>query len=567
MFPDFSFANQRVVILGLARQGLALANFFCDAGATVTVSDRAHEDNLREELDQLAKLPIDFVLGDHPLSLLDNCDILCLSGGVPPQIEIVQEALRRGIPLTNDVLLTMQLARARGLGPVVAITGSSGKTTTTTLVGKMLQEMGHRVHVGGNIGLPLLDKLSSIHAGEFIVLELSSFQLELFDPSIAWNPTSKTNSSDKLSVGPDLAAIVNITPNHLDRHADMADYASAKLNLLRHLPTDAAVVINADDPVVSRLTDTLQTTEPLPAEWALDSRLSETRHALESATIIPFSQKRLLPTGASLARDLLVNSGHTLCKLSELRLRGDHNVSNVLAAAAISTAAHNKIGSTSHSSTITQLSDQLSAEQKQTEQQKAEQLSATIGRVARTFAGVPHRLEVIAETDNIQWINDSIATSPERTLAGLRSFGIGAQKLILLIGGKDKNLSWETLAHEVNNRVDHLIGFGEVGPLFIELVQEQARFARVSAPNTAVVRSLEQSVILASQFAKSSNAYSTRMTKNNEALVEKPIIVLLSPGGTSYDAYQDFEERGEHFRQLVTGQLATHLKVKSVNGC
>lgn len=567
MFPDFSFANQRVVILGLARQGLALANFFCDAGATVTISDRANEDKLSEELEQLANLPIDFVLGDHPLSLLDNCDVLCLSGGVPPQIEIVQEAIRRGIPLTNDVLLTMQLAKARGLGPVVAITGSSGKTTTTTLVGEMLQEMGHRVHVGGNIGLPLLDKLSSIHAGEFIVLELSSFQLELFNPTIAWNPTSQTSNADQLGVSPDVAAIVNITPNHLDRHADMADYTSAKLNLLRHLPTDAAVVVNADDPVVSRLTDTLQTTEPLPEEWALESLLSEIRSTLNSATIIPFSQKRPLPTGASLARDLLVNSGHMLCKLSELRLRGNHNVSNVLAAAAISTAAHNKINSTHNSKTIDQLSEQLSAEQKEKEQKKMEQLSTTIGSVARTFAGVPHRLEVIAETNNIQWINDSIATSPERTLAGLRSFGIGAQKLILLIGGKDKNLSWETLAHEVNNRVDHLIGFGEVGPLFVELVQEQARFARVNAPSTAVVRGLEQSVILASQFAKSNNACSSSVMRNNDPAAEKPIIVLLSPGGTSYDAYQDFEERGEHFRQLVKGQLATTLKVESVNGC
>lgn len=558
MFPDFSFANQSVVILGLARQGLALARFFCDAGAKVTISDRSNEGALQNELEQLGNLPVECVLGAHPLSLLDKCDLLCLSGGVPPQIEIVQEAIRRGIPLSNDMLLTMQLARVRGLGPIVAITGSSGKTTTTTLVGEMLRQMGQRVHVGGNIGVPLLDKLSTIHAGEFIVLELSSFQLELFDPAIAWdllgdsshngernsgrnNEHNSKDDANTLFAGPDVAAILNITPNHLDRHADMAAYASAKLNLLRHLPSGATVVLNADDPVVSGLISS--SVAPLPEEWPLDNLIAETRDKLGEITVMPFSQKRELASGASTqktnnAEMMLVCNGSTICSQSNIRLRGAHNVSNVLAAAAISEAAA--------------ISGNIVNQQER---------STAISTVASTFAGVPHRLEVIAEANNVQWINDSIATSPERTLAGLRSFDLDEQVLILLIGGKDKNLSWETLADEVNQRVDHLIGFGEVGPSFVELVQEYARFARIKAPNTAVVSQLGQAVKLAAQFAKSKNARSKTIDQDgasNSAAGEKqkPIVVLLSPGGTSYDAYKDFEDRGDHFRQLVEEQLA-----------
>ncbi|MCB0129872.1 MAG: hypothetical protein KDD78_03455, partial [Caldilineaceae bacterium] len=143
--------GKRVVVLGLARQGMALARFLTSAGARVTVSDRAPAEELRDELQALDALGVHHVLGGHPLSLLDECDLLCLSGGVPPQLEIVQAAITRGIPLSNDSLLTLQAIRVLNLGPVVAITGSSGKTTTTTLVGEMVAASGQTVHVGGNI--------------------------------------------------------------------------------------------------------------------------------------------------------------------------------------------------------------------------------------------------------------------------------------------------------------------------------------------------------------------------------------------------------------------------------
>ena len=338
----FDFEGKRIVILGLARQGLALARYFVRNGATVVISDAAPADRLQSEIDMLKDLPVELELGGHPESLLDGCDLLCLSGGVPPQLAIVQSAIARGIRLSNDSLLTMQLCRQHGLGPVIAVTGSSGKTTTTTLVGEMLAAGGIRVHVGGNIGIPLIDRLRTIGAGEPIVLEMSSFQLELFDPAIAYGPLD--------GVGPDIVAILNITPNHLDRHGTMAAYAGAKLNLLSCLPTEAAVVLSADDPVTAELIDARSALSAdraqsadlgLPAQWGLRELLADASDLLaeRNAEIVPFSCLKVQPGGAWCQDDMLVSQGDPVCSRGDVKLRGIHNVSNLLAAMAIARRA------------------------------------------------------------------------------------------------------------------------------------------------------------------------------------------------------------------------------------
>ncbi|MCZ0941189.1 MAG: UDP-N-acetylmuramoyl-L-alanine--D-glutamate ligase [Caldilineaceae bacterium] len=504
---EFNFEKRNVVILGMGRQGLALARFFVAAGADVTISDVSPEQELAEELEQLGDLPVALALGGHPANLLDDCDLLCLSGGVRLQAPLVQDAIRRGIPLSNDSLLTMQLAPCA----VIAITGSSGKTTTTTLVGEMLQatvEDARTVHVGGNIGRPLLDRLGEIQEDDMMVLELSSFQLELFDSEVAYG------SLDQM--GPDVAAILNVTPNHLDRHPSMADYVLAKSNLLRHLKPASVVVLNADDPVASRMAG-WSDAEPVPPEWELDSLLAQCRSVLgKSRRIIPFSTSasRVRRTAlhktdirsaagawASETTEDLLFEGRPFCRRPEVRLRGEHNISNLLAAAAVSGAAG-------------------ASEQ-------------AMGHVARSFAGVPHRLEEMRPKDNVVWINDSIATAPERAVAGLQVFPPGAQTLILLAGGKDKNLPWDTFADEVLDRVQCLIGFGEAGSMIADKVRERASFRRISAPCCAVVKRLDEAVVLAKQTATPGT------------------VVLFSPGGTSYDAYKDFEQRGDHFRNLV----------------
>lgn len=489
----FRFKNQNIVIMGLARQGLALTRFFVAAGANVIISDVAAADALTDAVKQLGDLPVTLVLGEHPTSLLDSCDLLCLSSGVQPHIPFLKEAVRRGIPLSNDSLLTLQLAPC----PVIALTGSSGKTTTTTLVGEMLRETfgdSCNVHVGGNIGLPMLDRLDTMQADDLMVLELSSFQLELFDPTLAYGPLDQ--------LGPDVAAILNITPNHLDRHSSMLAYAQAKSNLLRYLKPTSTVVFNIDDPVTSQMGGWYNKDAPVPPDWQLDDLLFECHSALDRCRrVIPFSRSHVLEAGVWATDEELIFENEPFCHRSEILLRGEHNISNLLAAAAISGAAGASI--------------------------------KAMGRVARSFSGVPHRLEEIPYQGDVLWINDSIATAPERAVAGLRVFSPGAQTLILLAGGKDKNLPWDTFADEVLARVQFLIGFGEAGATIAEKVKERASFRQISAPNCAVVQRLDEAVMLAEKTAIPGT------------------VVLLSPGGTSFDAYKNFEQRGEHFRRLV----------------
>lgn len=532
------FTNKKVVILGLARQGIALARFFAQAGAQTIISDMAPADALEAELAQLTDLPVEVVLGGHPEELLNGCDLLCLSGGVPPQIQIVRQAISQGIPLSNDSLLTFQAARAGNLGPVIAITGSSGKTTTTTLVGQMLAASGKPVHVGGNIGTPLIDRLETINPGDCIVVELSSFQLELFDPNLALGTFEE--------LGPDVAAILNITPNHLDRHADMAAYATAKFNLVRHLRMEGQVVLSADDPVTARLggeawhretPDTKplpRSREEIPTQWGMNGVIATVQTALTTPPkrLIPFSRRGILPYGAWLEDDTLYYNGDIICRRDEVQLRGEHNISNILAAAAISGAAGATVDA--------------------------------MGEVARTFAGVPHRLEVVVAHDHVTWINDSIATSPERALAALRCFPPHEQTLILLGGGKDKNLPWDTLADEVLTRVDYLIGFGNAGPILMDKVQERAQFTKRRAPNSALVQRLDEAVALAGRVARTAPPALGAGGESNAKLTAKPAVVLLSPGGTSYDAYRDFEARGEHFRALVMQWIAEQDAIVSV---
>jgi UDP-N-acetylmuramoylalanine--D-glutamate ligase len=247
--------------------------------------------------------------------------------------------------------------------------------------------------------------------------------------------------------------------------------------------------------------------------------MAATQAALAQAqpSLVCFSRQRVLPSGAWLDGETMYYNGQRFGQRKEVKLRGDHNVSNLVAAAAISGAA-----------------------------------GATIEgmrQVTATFEGVQHRLEVVAELHGVLWINDSIATSPERSVAALRSFAPGAQTLILLAGGKDKNLPWEQFADEAIQRVNVLIGFGQAGAMIVSTVQERARYMRRQAPNTAVVQRLDEAVELAERVAQ------LRPMRNGGDQRDPHTVVLLSPGGTSYDAYKDFEARGEHFRQLVARWL------------
>jgi UDP-N-acetylmuramoylalanine--D-glutamate ligase len=215
------FQGARATIIGLAREGTALARFLAQRGAEVTVSDLRKEEELQENVAQLKGLPIHFVLGGHPGEVLDRTDILFLSPGVPRDVPIVAAAQEKGIPISSETNLFTELCPAA----IIGITGSSGKTTTVSLVGQMLRASGFCTWVGGNIGQPLIEHLEEIEPTDKVVMELSSFQLEI----MAWSPP--------------IAAILNITPNHLDRHPSMEAYIEAKFNILRfQQPSDVAVL-------------------------------------------------------------------------------------------------------------------------------------------------------------------------------------------------------------------------------------------------------------------------------------------------------------------------------------
>lgn len=447
--------GKRLVILGLARQGRALARFAARVGAEVVVSDLGSPDELAGSVAALKDVDVDFVLGEHPLSLLEGTDVLAVSGGVPLTAPIVQAALERGIILTNDSLEFARRVRA----PLVGITGSAGKTTTTALVGAIGRTSGKQTWVGGNIGNPLIEDVEAIASDDFVVQELSSFQLELWDGS------------------PAIAAVLNVTPNHLDRHGTMDSYVAAKANIVRYQGADDVAVLCADDPGAMSLAE------------------------LVKGRLRTYSARKPVDDGAYIAREQvwLAAGGESqpLFPRDMIPLRGEHNVLNVLAAVTIANSAGID--------------------------------AAAIHEAVAAFEPVPHRLEPVAISGGVKYVNDSIATAPERTLAAVAAFD---EPLILLAGGQDKNMLWDEWATTVSARARHIVVFGALGPPMEGLLAAQP-----APPPITRVRTLAEAVAVAAELARPGD------------------VVLLSPGGTSYDAYRDFEERGEEFRQLV-GALA-----------
>jgi UDP-N-acetylmuramoylalanine--D-glutamate ligase len=450
---------QSVVVIGAARQGLALARYLAQGGAHVTLTDQRPAEQLGAAQASLGALPITWVLGGHPFSLLDHADLLCPSGGVPLTLPIIVEAQQRGIPLSNDSQIFLEAAPC----PVIGITGSAGKTTTTTLVGRMAQAVKtRRSFVGGNIGTPLISSLAEMTPSDLAVMELSSFQLEIMTRS------------------PQVAAILNITPNHLDRHGTMAAYSAAKAHILAHQDAEDAAVLGRED----------------PGAWGLAGRVH--------GRLVAFG--RDCPPGGRMGTFLREDgwlcytdgqSTQPLMPRTVIRLRGDHNLLNILAACAIAKAAG----------------------------LPNEALRAGV----EDFLGVAHRLEFVRTWGGAAWYNDSIATAPERSMAAIRAF---SEPLVLLVGGRDKDLPWEDFARLVRERVDHVVLFGECAGKVAAVLD--AVSAAGDRPYTFEhCAGLQQAVQAAAR------------------VVQPGDVVLLSPGGTSFDEFRDFEQRGEAFRQWV----------------
>jgi UDP-N-acetylmuramoylalanine--D-glutamate ligase len=451
--------GKRVVVLGLARQGKALARYLAERGAEVTVSDLKSASELAAATEELDGLGVRFVFGSHPPELIEGADLLCLSGGVPAGLPLAEQARDRGIRVTNDAQLLLEASPA----PSIGITGSAGKSTVTALVGRMaraaLEPTGRGVWVGGNIGRPLITDVDRIQPDDLVVLELSSFQLEL------------------MTLSPNIAAVLNITPNHLDRHGSMEAYIAAKRRILEFQKPDDLAVLGSED----------------PEAWAL--------RRVVRGRLITFGWSLEAPEGAYLEGDSIQLSRddhtETVCKTEAIRLPGRHNLLNVLAACAIGGAAG----------------------------LDSDALAAGI----HGFTGLPHRLERVRQVRGVEWVNDSIATAPERAIAAIQSF---SEPLVLLAGGRDKDLPWDRLATLIVERVDHLVVFGEAA----DKVEKAVR-AKASAGSRPLTLDRAPDLETAVRAA--------------ELVAEPGDIVLLAPGGTSFDEFTDFEARGEKFRELV----------------
>jgi UDP-N-acetylmuramoylalanine--D-glutamate ligase len=449
--------GRRVLILGAARQGLALARWLSLHGAHVTLSDMRSADELQLARDSLAEYQIDWALGGHPLELLDTTDLVCPSGGVPLTLPIVAEAVSRGIPLSNDSQIFMEAVPCKTIG----ITGSAGKTTTTTLVGRMAKNVyGDKAYIGGNIGDPLINYVDSMNSEDVAVLELSSFQL------------------DQMTSSPNIAAVLNITPNHLDRHGTMEAYTAAKAHILEFQSEADTAVLGRNDQGAWDLRDKVQ-----------GKLLTFSLHDLDEGLNGTYLHNGML----NLRDD---NNDQPLMAREKILLRGDHNVSNVLASLAIGHAA-------------------------------GFPLNAMLEAV-KDFHGVPHRLELVRELHGARWYNDSMASAPERTIAAIRAFD---EPIVLLLGGRDKNLPWEDLMQLVDQRVKYAVLFGEAA----EKIQKTVNSLGLGEKRCTLsrVNGLHEAVLKAAEVAESGD------------------VVLLSPGGTSFDEFKDFADRGERFKSWV----------------
>jgi len=471
------FKNKKVAVVGLAKTGTALIKFLLAKGAKITALDKKIKEELGDVYKELEGLLVDFRLGQKYLEGLEKFDFIFISPGVPADLPQLEEARKRGQRISSETELFFDLCP----GKIIGITGTNGKTTTVTLIAELLKSETRdpkaktnsqskvpipkfEVWVGGNIGEPLIEMVEQIKPDDLVVLELSSFQLE------------------NLKKSPQIAVILNITPDHLDRHKTFENYIAAKTNIIKYQNSTDVAILNFDDPVTSKLA------------------------GKTAARLVLFSLNSKLDEGVFLKNKKIVSSikgkEEALLGLEDIKIPGEHNISNVLAALAVADV----VG--------------VSRE--------------TIKSVVSNFAGVEHRIEFTRELDGIRYYNDSKATTPDSTIAALEAF---SSPIILIAGGYDKHADFTKLAEKIVEKVKYLVLLGQTkdqiaGAVKIALEEVGGKF-REFRHNFA--ESLPEAIRLA------------------RAKGEKGDIVLLSPACASWDMFKSFEERGRLFKEIVNG--------------
>ena len=444
--------NKKVAIIGLGVSNLPLIDYLSNLGSHIVLFNNKPIDD--DILDKIYKYKLEFYFGDNYLSKLKGFDVIFRSPSCRPDIPEIQEEVERGAVLTSEIELVMSL----NPGKTIAVTGSDGKTTTTSLIYEILKEDNQRCYLGGNIGTPLFTRIKEFRPQDYVVLELSSFQLMTMEQS------------------PDIAVITNITPNHLDIHKSYEEYIEAKANIFKYQNENNVLVLNYDN----------QITKDFAKVANAKIRFFSSKEKLDNGFI--YDDKIIKECENGLRRHIL--------NTKDVKLRGIHNYENICAAIA---------------ATKDIVSNDVQV------------------RAITNFAGVEHRLEFVKEINGAKWYNDSIGSSPTRTISGLKSFD---EDIVLIAGGHDKHLDYTPIAKPIIDKVTNLILLGQTADKIYNAVTNQLPFYDKKL-NIYRVDTLEDAVKKAKEVSKPGN------------------VVLFSPASASFDMFKNFAQRGEKFKQLV----------------
>ena len=447
--------NRKVAIIGLGVSNIPLLDYMNEKEARVTVFDDRTIDKIPiEALEKIRKYEINSYFGEESLKNLKGFDIIFRSPSCMPNREELQEEVKRGAVLTSEIEMVLQMSPST----VIGVTGSDGKTTTTTLIYEIIKAKGYKCFLGGNIGTPLFTKIEEMMPEDVVVLEMSSFQLM------------------GMEISPQISVITNISPNHLNIHKDYEEYIEAKKNIFKNQDNNGVIVLNYDNEITKEFENEA------------------------NGKVRFFSSKEKLSDGIILDDEIIKECKDKVRRhildTKNIKLRGNHNYENACAAIAATEG-------------LVDVDTQID--------------------VISNFGGVEHRLELVREIDGVKWYNDSIGTSPTRTMAGLHSFD---EDIILIAGGYDKHLDYKPLAKPILEKVKTLILMGQTADKIYYAVKEEAENENKQI-ETYVCQSLEDTVKMAHKVAK------------------KGQIVLFSPASASFDLFKNFAERGKKFKELV----------------
>lgn len=451
-FCEFkNFINgKKVAVVGIGVSNIPLINFLVKLGANVTGFDIKSEEALGDIAVDFKKKGVKLQLGEGYLDNLTGYEVVFKTPSMRIDCDALVRAKQEGAYITSEMEEFARYCK----GKIYAITGSDGKTTTTTIVSKLLEAEGYKTWVGGNIGTPLFSNIEEIEENHMVVLELSSFQLMTMNLPV------------------DVAIVTNLAPNHLDMHKDMQEYIDSKKNIFLYQDSNNVLVLNRENDIT----------------YGFEKEAK--------AKVREFSSMRVLENGAYFNDGILYLEGNEVCKKEDIVIKGMHNVENYLAAF-IATKDDVKI--------------------------------ETMKKVAESFSGVEHRCELVREIDGVKYYNDSIASSPTRTLAGLFAF---ERKVILIAGGYDKHIPFEPLAEEGYEFIKELILLGDTKYLIKEAFEKLKLEKNINIP-IVMVESLEEAVSKAKEIASEGD------------------IVTLSPACASFDMFPNFAVRGNKFKEIV----------------